>query len=139
MALAASFEFLSDHYDHAQAGILGRTLDDATTRYLMENRSPSRKCGELDNRGSHFYLALYWALELAGQSDDADLAARFASVAEAMTAAEITIVDELNAVQGPAMDIGGYYMPDEAKASAVMRPSATFNGILDGLLAGTPA
>ncbi len=138
MALGASFEFLSSHFDHASAGVLGRTLDDATTRYLMENRSPSRHCGELDNRGSHFYLAMYWAQELAGQSDDAALADRFTPVAAAMVEAESTIVDELNSAQGPAMDVGGYYMPDASKASCVMRPSETFNAILDGLLAEAP-
>ncbi len=135
MALGASLEFLSSHLDHATAGVLGRTLDDATTRYLMENRSPSRHCGELDNRGSHFYLAMYWALELAGQTDDATLAARFTPVADALVEAESLIVEELNSAQGPATDVGGYYMPDESKASSVMRPSSTFNAILDGLLA----
>ncbi|MDG2200841.1 MAG: NADP-dependent isocitrate dehydrogenase [Phycisphaerales bacterium] len=139
MALAASFEFLSDHYSNAHAKVLSRTLDDATTRYLMDNRSPSRKCGELDNRGSHFYLAMYWAQELAGQTDDAELASRFAGVAEALAANEATIISELNAVQGPPMDIGGYYMPDEDKAAEAMRPSATLNELLESIPAGAMA
>ena len=139
MALAASFDFMSEHYGLGQAKVLSRTLDDATTRYLMENRSPSRKCGELDNRGSHFYLAMYWAQELASQSDDADLAARFSGVADAMAANEATIVSELNAVQGPSMDVGGYYMADEDKASKAMRPSRTLNDVLGGIPAGAMA
>ncbi|MDG2291319.1 MAG: NADP-dependent isocitrate dehydrogenase, partial [Phycisphaerales bacterium] len=137
LALAASFEHLADRYDNAAARILGRTLDDATTKYLMENKSPSRKCGELDNRGSHFYVAMYWAQALAGQSEDAALSARFAGVAEALAANEATIIAELNGVQGPPMEIGGYYQPDETQASDAMRPSATLNSILEGLL--TPA
>ena len=107
-----------------------RALDAATGTFLDENRSPSRKAGELDNRGSHFYLALYWAQELARQSTDADLAARFAPLAEALAANEAKIVDELNAVQGEPADIGGYYQPDPERASAAMRPSTTFNDIL---------
>jgi isocitrate dehydrogenase len=100
---------------------------------LNENRSPSRKVNELDNRGSHFFLALYWAQELAKQTDDAGLAAKFAPIAEALTAKQAEIVDELNAVQGKPVDIGGYYMPDDAKAIAAMRPSATFNSIIDSI------
>jgi len=139
MALAASFDFLADHWGNDHAKVLSRTLDDATTRYLMDNRSPSRKCGELDNRGSHFYLAMYWAQELAGQTDDPELAARFAGVAESMAANEATIISELNAVQGPPMDIGGYYMPDEEKAARAMRPSATLNELLEGIPTGAMA
>ena len=135
LALAASFEHLAERYDHPAARVLSRTLDDATTRYLMENRSPSRRCGELDNRGSHFYVALYWAQELAGQTDDMALASRFAGVCEALAANESTIIDELNGVQGQAMDIGGYYQPDVALADDAMRPSAMLNSILDELLA----
>ena len=114
--------------------MLSKTLDDATTQYLMNNRSPSRKCGELDNRGSHFYLALYWAQALAAQSEDAGLAARFAGIAETMAANESTIIDELNGVQGRPMDIGGYFLPDSDQATEAMRPSQVFNEILDGLL-----
>ena len=97
------------------------------------SRSPSRKSGELDNRGSHFYLALYWAQALADQDDDAELAARFAPVAEALAVNADKIVDELNAAQGDAVDIGGYYQPDDAKASRAMRPSETLNAIVDGV------
>ena len=97
---------------------------------LEENRSPSRRAGELDNRGSHFYLALYWARELAGQSDDPELAARFAPLAERLAAAEATIVAELAAVQGSPVDIGGYYRPDPERTSAAMRPSPTLNEAL---------
>jgi isocitrate dehydrogenase len=135
LALAASFEHLAERYDHPAARVLSRTLDDATTRYLMENRSPSRRCGELDNRGSHFYVALYWAQELAGQTDDMSLASRFVGVRDALAANESTIIDELNGVQGQAMDIGGYYQPDVALADDAMRPSAMLNSILDELLA----
>ena len=100
---------------------------------LDENRSPSRKVNELDNRGSHFYLALYWAQELAKQSDDAELAAKFAPIAEALAANEDQIVSELNEVQGSPVDIGGYYQPDEELVTAAMRPSATFNAIIDAI------
>ena len=133
LALAVSLNHLSEKYDNPSAGILGRALDVATTEYLLNNKSPSRKVNQLDNRGSHFYLAMYWAQALASQSDDAALAARFAEVAQALKDNEQTIVDELNAVQGQAMDVGGYYMPDDALASAAMRPSHTLNGILERL------
>ena len=130
LALAVSLEHLATATDTPRAQVLADTLDAATGRFLDENKSPSRKVGELDNRGSHFYLAMYWAQALAAQTADADLAARFAPVAEALAANEATIVDELNAVQGNAMDIGGYYQPDPARAAAAMRPSTTFNEIL---------
>ena len=97
---------------------------------MEENRSPSRKVGELDNRGSHFYLALYWARELAAQTADAELASAFAPVAEVLARDEQAIVTELNAVQGAPVDLGGYYQPDPAKAAAAMRPSATLNAAL---------
>ncbi len=132
LALAASLEHLADKYEHAQAKVLSETLDDATTQYLLENKSPSRKCGELDNRGSHFYLALFWAKALA-ESGDAALRERFAPVARALAENEATIVRELNGAQGVAVDIGGYYLPDAARAAAAMRPSATLNGIIDSL------
>ena len=109
------------------------TLDAATGQLLENGKSPSRKVGELDNRGSHFYLALYWAQALAAQSDDAELAALFAPLAAALADAEETIVGELAAVQGEPVDLGGYYLVDEAKADAVMRPSATFNAALADL------
>jgi len=130
LALAVSFEMLADKTDNPRAQILADTLDRATGTVLDEGRSPSRRCGELDNRGSHFYLALYWARELAAQADDAELAARFAPLAQALGEAEATIVDELNAVQGQPVDIGGYYRPDETLVGEAMRPSATLNATL---------
>ncbi|MDX6219386.1 MAG: isocitrate dehydrogenase [Frankiales bacterium] len=130
LALAVSFEFLGDKTDNARAALLGRTLDQATGRVLEENKSPARKVGRIDNRGSHFYLALYWAQALASQTDDTDAAALFAPLAERLAADEETINAELLAVQGKPADIGGYYYPDKAKTDAVMRPSATFNAAL---------
>ena len=132
-ALAASFEHLAQREDNARAQVLADTLDRATGTFLNEDRSPTRSVGGIDNRGSHFYLALYWAQELAGQTDDAELAADFAGLAEALAAQEETIVGELNAVQGRPADIGGYFRPDPEKAAAVMRPSATFNEALASL------
>ena len=136
LALAASFEHLASRTGNDSAAVLAKTLDDATTRYLMENRSPSRKAGELDNRGTHFYLAMYWAQALAGQTDDPALAARFAPMAAAMEDRESTIVGELNDAQGVPMDIGGYFQPDTSKAAAAMRPSGTFNAMLEDQFAG---
>jgi isocitrate dehydrogenase len=133
LALAASLEFLAQKSDNATAQLLADTLDRATGSVLDQNRSPKRKVHELDNRGSHFYLALYWAQELAKQTDDPELAARFAPIAEALAADEDAIVEELNQVQGSPVDIGGYYQPDEEKVTAAMRPSARFNSIIDGI------
>jgi isocitrate dehydrogenase len=130
LALAASLEHLANVTGNERAQILADSLDKATGDFLDNNKSPSRKVNELDNRGSHFYLAMYWAQALAAQSDDAQLQARFAPVAQAMTENEAKIVDELNSVQGPAMDVGGYYKLDAAKASVAMRPSATLNAIV---------
>ena len=127
LALAASFEQLAQSTDNARAQILADTLDRATGTFLDRDRSPSRKLGGIDNRGSHFYLALYWAEELAAQTDDPELAAAFAALAARLSDQEETIVGELVAVQGDPVDIGGYYQPDPALAEAVMRPSATFN------------
>ncbi len=132
LALAVSLDHLGDRYSIPGARIMGETLDDATTKYLLTNKSPSRKVGELDNRGSHFYLAMYWARAMADQSTDAELAERFAPLAASLEENEAKIVAELNAVQGPPMDIGGYYDPDDARAAAAMRPSATLNAIIDG-------
>ncbi|MDB4451409.1 NADP-dependent isocitrate dehydrogenase [bacterium] len=129
LALAVSLE----HIGSEEAKILGATLDDATTAVLLNNKSPLRRSGELDNRGSHFYLALYWAKALAEQTDSPSLAEQFEPVAEALASNEETIVSELNAVQGQSVDIGGYYSPDPAKLVEAMRPSATFNAIIDGL------
>jgi isocitrate dehydrogenase len=130
LALAVSLEFLAEKTDNPRAGLLGAALDAATGRLLEEGRSPSRKAGELDNRGSHFYLALYWAQALAAQTDDAALAAEFAPLAETLAAAEEQIVGELNAVQGSPVDLGGHYAVDKEKADAVMRPSATLNAAI---------
>lgn len=133
LALAVSLEHLSCNFDNNKAQILAKSLDRATGLFLENDKSPSRKVGELDNRGSHFYLAMYWAQELAAQSDDADLKARFAPVAKALLASEATILSELASVQGSAVDIGGYYQPDREKASIAMRPSATLNAIIDSI------
>ena len=113
--------------------MLGAALDRATETLLNENKSPARRVGQIDNRGSHFYLALFWAEELAKQTDDAEIAADFAELAKRLRAEEGTITDELLAVQGSPADVGGYYRPDPAKAAAVMRPSATFNEALASL------
>ncbi|WP_328946232.1 NADP-dependent isocitrate dehydrogenase [Streptomyces sp. NBC_00250] len=126
-ALAASFEHLATSTGNSRAQVLADTLDRATGTFLNEDKSPTRRVGGIDNRGSHFYLALYWAQELAAQTEDAELAKAFAPLAETLSANEQKIVDELVAVQGSPAEIGGYYQPDPAKAAAVMRPSTTFN------------
>ena len=133
LALAVSYEHLAEKYDNAAAQILGQTLDEATTKYLLNNKAPSRKVNELDNRGSHFYVAMYWAQALAEQTSNPDLATRFKATAAALTENEVKIVDELNAAQGSAEDVGGYYMPNNELASKAMRPSATLNGIIDAV------
>jgi isocitrate dehydrogenase len=130
MALAASLEHLSESAKNQQAAVVATALDAATTKLLLNNKSPSRKVGELDNRGSHFYLALYWAEALAAQASDTGLRDHFKPVAEALAKNEQTIVAELNAAQGSPVDIGGYFMPDWDRASAAMRPSATLNKIV---------
>jgi isocitrate dehydrogenase len=130
LALAVSFEHLAQSTDNARAQVLADTLDRATGTFLDENKSPARKVGSIDNRGSHFYLALYWAQELAKQTDDAELAADFSALAEALASAEEQINEELIGVQGQPAEIGGYYRPDDAKADAVMRPSKTLNEAL---------
>ena len=130
LALTVSLEHLADRYDDEKARVLSVTLDDATTKYLLENKSPSRKVHELDNRGSHYFLARYWAEALAAQTSDADLAATFAPVAAELASNEGVIVGELNCAQGPAMDIGGYFNPSDATAAAAMRPSPTLNAII---------
>ena len=132
-ALAASFEHLADTFKNAKAKVLADTLDAANGKFLENDRSPGRKLGTIDNRGSHFYLCLYWAQALAEQTADADLAATFKPVAEALAASEAKIVAELLAVQGRKADVGGYYQPDQAKADAALRPSATLNAILAGV------
>lgn len=132
-ALAASFEHLATTTGNTRAQVLADTLDRATGTFLNEDKSPTRRLGGIDNRGSHFYLALYWAQELAAQTEDAELAKAFAPFAEKLAADEGKIVDELIAVQGSPAEIGGYYQPDPAKAAAVMRPSATLNEALASL------
>ncbi len=130
LALAVSLEFLGEKTANARATLLGSTLDRATGRVLEEGRSPARKVGQIDNRGSHFYLALYWAQALAEQTEDAEAAALFAPLAQELASKEQVIADELLAVQGKPADIGGYYYVDKAKTDAVMRPSETFNAAL---------
>ena len=131
LALAASLDHLGTNFDNAGARLLGETLDEATAQLLLNRKSPSRKVNELDNRGSHFYLAMYWAQAVAAQTTDPELAKRFAPIAEALAANETKIVDELNDAQGDAQDVGGYYQPDVEKAGRAMRPSATLNEIID--------
>lgn len=130
LALAVSLEDLGLKTGNQKAVVLSKTLDAATGKLLDNNKNPSPKTGQLDNRGSQFYLAMYWAQELAAQTEDAALAAQFTPLAKVLTDNEKKIVDELNAVQGKPVDIGGYYMPDQAKLAAIMRPSATFNAAL---------
>jgi isocitrate dehydrogenase len=130
LALAASFEHLANTTGNARAQVLADALDAANAKFLDNDRSPGRKLGTIDNRGSHFYVALYWAQALAEQTADAELAAKFAPLASALTEAEAKIVEELVAVQGKPVDIGGYYQPDMGKLSAAMRPSATLNAAL---------
>jgi isocitrate dehydrogenase len=133
LALAESFGKYAAVHDNARAKILGETLDRATGTFLNENKSPARRVGSIDNRGSHFYLAMYWAQELAKQDDDPELAAAFRDLAERLARDEQTISDELIAVQGHPVDLGGYYRPDADKVTAVMRPSPTFNDALASL------
>ncbi|MEN5209704.1 NADP-dependent isocitrate dehydrogenase [Stenotrophomonas terrae] len=135
LALAASLEHLGQRYDNKGAAVLANALDAANGKFLDNDKSPSRKLGGIDNRGSHFYLAMYWAQALAEQNEDAALKARFAPLAELLTSNEQKIVDELAAVQGKAVDIGGYYRPDLAKAGPAMRPSATLNAAIASLKA----
>lgn len=130
LALAASLEHLAQRYDNQAAGVLARTLDEANARFLDNDKSPTRKLGGIDNRGSHFYLALYWAQALAAQEEDAELKRKFTPLAEALTRDEQAIVDELIGVQGQPADIDGYYRPDLGRVTAAMRPSTTFNKVL---------
>ena len=133
LALAVSLEHLSETTDNSKARVLSEALDAATSTFLLNDKSPSRKCGELDNRGSHYYLAMYWAQELANQNDDDELKNKFKEIAEALSANEATIIDQLNGAQGKPMNVGGYYFPDDQLASAAMRPSAVLNEIIDGI------
>ncbi|MGK0456835.1 MAG: isocitrate dehydrogenase [Zhongshania aliphaticivorans] len=133
LALAVSLEHLATVFDNKKARVLGATLDEANTRFLAENKSPSRKVNELDNRGSHFYLALYWAQALAAQQGDAELKAQFSPLADALAMNETKIVGELNSVQGSIVEMGGYYRPDPALVQKAMQPSQTFNSVLAAL------
>jgi isocitrate dehydrogenase len=130
LALAASLEHLSETFNNPKAKVLGRTLDQATGKFLLENKSPSRRVGELDNRGSHFYLSMYWALALAEQTDDAELQSIFSGVAQKFVDSEASILEELANAQGDAVEIGGYYQPDASLTGAAMCPSAIFNSIV---------
>jgi isocitrate dehydrogenase len=133
LALSVSIQELGEKYGNNKAKVIAAALDRANEQYLEQNKSPSRKVGQPDNRVSHFYVAMYWAQALAAQDDDAELKDTFTAIAASLTENEETIVNEMVAVQGSPIDIGGYYNPDFSKASAAMRPSATFNGILDKL------
>jgi isocitrate dehydrogenase len=134
MALAASLEHLANTQNNAKARVLADTLDAATGKLLQENKSPKENTGDLDNRGSHFYLAMYWAQALAAQSDDAKLKDTFGPIAHSLTQEESTIIEDLTKVQGKAVDMGGYYLPDDAEMLGIMRPSETFNEILATLI-----
>jgi isocitrate dehydrogenase len=133
LALGASLEHLAQTYKNAKAQVLAETLDTAIGKFLEFNRNPARKVGEIDNRGSHFYLALYWAQALAAQTKDAGLQSRFKPLAETLAKNETKINGELIGAQGKPVDIGGYYLPDDAKASAAMRPSPTLNAAIAAL------
>jgi isocitrate dehydrogenase len=133
LALGASLEHLAQTYKNAKAQVLAETLDTAIGKFLEFNRNPARKVGQLDNRGSHFYLALYWAQALAAQTKDAALQARFKPLAETLAKNEAKINAELIGAQGKPVDVGGYYLPDAAKTSAAMRPSATLNAAIAAL------
>ena len=133
LAMAVSLEHLSDAHSNAKAKVLGTTLDDATTQLLQNNKSPARKLGQIDNRGSHFYLAMYWAQELANQDQDLQLKEQFTPVAQSLQTQETTIINELNAVQGTSVDLQGYFNPNDDICSKVMRPSETLNTIIDAI------
>ncbi|MEI7749162.1 MAG: NADP-dependent isocitrate dehydrogenase, partial [Chlorobiaceae bacterium] len=132
-AIAASLDHLSRVFKNDKAAVLAETLDQAIGKFLDNDKSPARKVGQIDNRGSHFYLALYWAQALAAQNKDQELQARFAKVAQQLGDNEAKINEELIAAQGKPVDMGGYYNPDEALTTKAMRPSATLNAIIDAL------
>jgi len=133
LALGVSFEHLAEYANNKEAKLFAETLDLGVTKFLAERKSPSRKVNELDNRGSHYYLAMYWAEALAAQTENAEMAARFANVAKDLQANEAKINEELIAVQGKAMNIGGYFQPCDKLAEEAMRPSATLNAIIDAI------
>ncbi|MFT7170682.1 MAG: isocitrate dehydrogenase, partial [Paracoccaceae bacterium] len=132
-AIVPSLEKAAETSGNKRAALLAETLDQAIGEYLENSRYPSRKVGEIDNRGSAFYLTMYWAQALAGQSTDAEMKARFEPVAKALVAGEAKINGELLAAQGSPMDLGGYYHPSDEMTAKAMRPSETFNGIIDGI------
>jgi len=138
LALAVSLEHLGDKYGNPKAKVLGSALDDATEKFLQENKSPARKVGHIGNRGSHFYLAMYWAEALANQEQDTELKAFFGSVAKDLQDNEAKIAQEMLDAQGRSQDVGGYYFPDDSLASKAMRPSATLNALVDSLLQLVP-
>jgi isocitrate dehydrogenase len=133
LALGVSLEHLAQKFNNAKAQVLADTLDQANAKILENNRSPARRVGEIDNRGSHFYLALYWAQALAAQNKDKEVQTRFAPLAKALTENEAKINAELIAAQGKPVEMGGYYLPDFNKTSNAMRPSATFNAALKAI------
>lgn len=133
LALGVSFEHLGNTFDNEKAKVLAETVDQAVGRYLEEGKSPSRRVNELDNRGSHFYFAMYWARALADQNKDQELKAKFTKVAEELESKEQAIIDELNGAQGSPVELGGYFMPDDEKASKAMRPSPTLNAVIDAI------
>ena len=132
LALAVSLEHLGNAYKNPKAIVLGETLDEATSKFLLNDKSPSRKVGELDNRGSHFYLAMYWAQALAAQDKDAELKSEFSSFAKTLAENETKVVGELNGAQGPSVNIGGYYHANDQLTGKAMRPSATLNALIAG-------
>mmetsp|Transcript_34153 Transcript_34153/g.58731 ORF Transcript_34153/g.58731 Transcript_34153/m.58731 type:complete len:187 (+) Transcript_34153:116-676(+) len=134
LALAVSIEDLGNKTGNEKAKVLAEALNSAIGDLLEQNKSPGRKVGQLDNRGSHFYMAKFWAEQLAAQTTDLDLAAEFAPIAASLNANEETILEELQAATGAPVDLGGWFMPDEAKAETAMRPSPTLNGIINGII-----
>jgi isocitrate dehydrogenase len=133
LALAVSLEHLGQQFDNSKALAIAKALDSANAKYLLQNKAPSRKVGENDNRSSHFYLALYWAEALAEQNDDLELKNEFTPILESLRSNEEHIVNELLEIQGSPVDLGGYYQPDDEKAGSKMRPSITFNNIIDNI------
>lgn len=135
MAMTVSLEDMGIKQGNSKAAILSKTLDKATSELLQNNKSPSRRTGELDNRGSHFYLAMYWAQVVAAQTEDVELATKFAKLSKVLTDNEVKILAELSAVQGQAAELGGYYHPVPEQVKEIMRPSATLNAALEEAMA----
>ncbi|MDH5382865.1 MAG: NADP-dependent isocitrate dehydrogenase, partial [Cyclobacteriaceae bacterium] len=133
LALAVSLEHLGSVFNNDRAKVLAKALDEANDKYLMNDKSPSRRSGEIDNRGTHFYLAMYWAEALANQDEDTELKTIFTPVALQLKEREENIVEELNSIQGKPVDVGGYYKPDEAKADKAMRPCQLLNEVIDSI------